>query len=105
MNNDDLKKIGQLLDDRLAATEKRFEARLDERLEETEKNILVEIGRFVSDQLLPQIDEKADKKDIERLEHKLDYYSARIMENGHRLDIIESLPTVAHELKLRKKKD
>lgn len=77
--------------------------RLDKKIDASEKRILGEMGRFVSDEILPQIDKKADKTDIDRVERKLDYFGARTMENTTRLDTIESLPTVAHELKLQKK--
>lgn len=46
-----------------------------------EQRIVGEIGKFLENHLLPIIDQKADKTDIDR---------------------IESLPTIAHELKSKK---
>lgn len=122
MNDADFKKISQIIDEKLGATEKRLETSLNERLEATfdeklagsekrlreeisgsEKRVIKGFVDFVSDQLMPVIDEKADKTDIDRIERKLDYYNARTMENTHRLDVVESLPTVAHELKFKRK--
>lgn len=48
------------------------EQRLSEKTEATEKRIISEVGKFIADVILPQIDDKADKKDVERLEGKLD---------------------------------
>ncbi|MBI3486238.1 hypothetical protein HY025_04865 [Candidatus Daviesbacteria bacterium] len=87
MNDDDLKKIGKLIDDRLDSTEQR---------------ILTEIGTFVEDQILPAIDAKADKSDIDRLERKLDHFAAQVTDHNQRLNDLESLPTIAHELKKKK---
>lgn len=37
-----------------------------------EKRIISEVGEFIDDRILPQLDDKADKKDVQRLEQKLD---------------------------------
>lgn len=75
---------------------------LDEKFAAAEKRVLGEIGKFVEDEILPAIDEKADKADIDRIERKLDNFGARVMEHGQRLDTIEFLPTIAHELRVKK---
>lgn len=54
------------------------------------------------DHLLPIIDQKVDKTDIDRIKRKLDRVLAKDLEQDHRLDRIESLPTIAHELKSKK---
>ncbi len=61
MSDEDLNKIGNLID-----------SKLDSKLEVTERRILAEVGKFVEDQILPAIDQKADKSDIDRLERKID---------------------------------
>lgn len=84
MNDQDLKKIRVVVKEEIGSSEKR---------------VLGEIGRFVEDELLPAIEEKAYKTDqIDRIERKLDYFTARVMEHGYRLDTIESVPTVAQNL-------
>ncbi|MBI2021816.1 hypothetical protein HYS93_02975 [Candidatus Daviesbacteria bacterium] len=87
MNDGDLKRISNLMDDKLTSSEQR---------------ILTEIGKFVEDQLLPAIEAKADKSDIDRLERKIDTISAQEMDQNQRLNTIESLPTIAHQLKKKK---
>lgn len=87
MNDRDLKKIANLLDEKLAASEKRLNE---------------DIGDFIDRSLLPQLEEKADKSDIDRIERKLDKVLAKKVEQDQRLTEIESLPTVAHELKIKK---
>lgn len=115
MNDDDLSKIRVVIKEEVTKTEQGLKGVIRNEIAESEQRILGtvrseivkseervlgEIGKFVSDQLLPAIDEKAD---IDRLERKLDYYGARVSEHEYRLDTIESLPTVAHELKLKRK--
>lgn len=45
---------------------------VDEKIRTSEKRIINEVGTFISDAILPQLDDKADKKDVQRLEQKLD---------------------------------
>ncbi len=100
MNDNDLKKIRVIVKEEVASSEKKLLGEIGK----SEQRVLGELGKFVTDELLPAIDKKADKTDIDRLEGKLDYFSARTMENSHRLDTIESLPTVAHELRKKRAK-
>jgi len=88
MNDEDLIKIGYLLDEKLSASEKRISA---------------EIGDFIESNLLPQLEEKADKSDIDRIERKLDRSLAKDLEQDHRLGKMESLPVIAHQLKSKKR--
>ena len=87
MNEDYLKKITNLLDEKLAASEKRLNE---------------DIGNFIEMNLLPQLGEKADKSDIDRLERKLDKALTKDLEQDQRLTEIESLPAIAHELKSKR---
>ena len=87
MNEDYLKKITNLLDEKLAASEKRLNE---------------DIGNFIEMNLLPQLGEKADKSDIDRLERKLDKALTKDLEQDQRLTKIESLPAIAHELKSKR---
>lgn len=43
-----------------------------EEIVKAEKRIINDVGEFISDSILPQLDDKADKKDVQRLEQKLD---------------------------------
>ncbi len=117
MTDYDLKKIGSLVEEKLSASEKRVltevdekmlasEKRLltevDEKFSASEKRVLTELGRFVEDQLLPAISEKADKSDIDKIVGKLDRVMAKDSEQDYRLSQIEKVPAVAHELKSKK---
>lgn len=82
MTDEDLRKIGKLIS-------------------ESETRVVGEVGKFIEDSILPTLEEKADKSDIDRLERKLDNITAKDLEQDHRLDEIKSLPTIAHELKLK----
>lgn len=83
------------LDKKLQATE----SRLDQKFETTENRIIKEIGDFIHNSVLPQIEEKADKTDIERLERKIDRILDKDMLQDRRLDKIESVPVIAHAIK------
>lgn len=95
----------------LAASEKRLEGKLEAsekrlvgEINKSEKKVLGEVGKFVTDELLPAIDEKADKADIERLERKIDLLGDKNAEFNSRITQIESIPIIAHELKHKKSK-
>ncbi len=109
MTDKDFKKIGSLLDEKLMTSEKRImgelmtsEKRIMGELMTSEKRIMGEIADFIDQNLLPQIAEKADKTDIDRLERKLDKIFDKDFEQDRRLDEIESVSVVAHELKIKK---
>ncbi|MFH0936743.1 MAG: hypothetical protein V1808_00405 [Candidatus Daviesbacteria bacterium] len=75
----------------------------------SEDGIVKEVGKFVNDILLPQLEEKADKNDMEKLGSRLDSIDRKLdrsldkdIEQDQRLSKIESVPAVAHELKLKK---
>lgn len=109
VTNNDLAKIGVLMDqkfkdfgvvvdEKLASSEQR----LKEEISASEKRIMNDMGDFIDHSLLPQIKEKADKSDIDRLERKMDRALDNNMKQNRRLDSIESVPVIAHELKLKK---
>lgn len=124
MNDDDLKKIGKLISDSASASEERLtklvansisvsEVRLTKLISDSEERIIREIGGFINNTIIPQLDEKADKvdlqslaskSDIDRLERKLDRVFAKDAEQDYRLDRLESIPVIASELRLKKKK-
>ncbi len=91
MNDDDLNKIRVVVKEVV-----RDEITL------SEKRILGELGDFMENQLFPMLEEKADKSDIDRIERKLDILSDKVIVQEKALRDIASLPTVAHELKIKK---
>jgi len=96
--------VTTIVKEEVSASEKRLEKRLSEEIGKSEKRVLGEIGKFVEDQLLPLIEEKADKSDIDRLERKIDHITGKVSEHDVRITRIESVPVVAHELKHKKAK-
>lgn len=109
MNDDDLRKVGQLLDEKINASEERLEKKLGEKLDEklalsegrlnaSIKQLSTDIGDFISDNLFPMIEAKADKSDIERLERKIDRVLDTSIDHESRMRAIEEIPVVAHEL-------
>ena len=134
MNDNDIKKLRGVIREEVAsvvkkevsASEQRLNQRLDNRvalvgeslIQKLEKSILSteqrlevkikqlgnDIGDLISKELLPQIAEKADKTDIERLERKIDRAFDKDMDQDRRLDRIESVPIVALELKKPRKR-
>lgn len=126
MTNDDLNQIQNVLrveintalDSKLAGTEKRLRTEIgstEKRLRgemgslkveiaASEKRVITEIVDFVHDQLMPLIDDKADKTDIESAARRTDYLGNKVGEHDVRLENIESIPVVAHQLKVKKAK-
>lgn len=84
MADNNLKQISNLLDEKLAASEKR---------------VIGEVGKFIEDHLFPLIEEKADKSDIDRIERKLDRVIDTGLDHGNRIKTIKQLPSIAHQLK------
>lgn len=128
MNNDDLKKlrtvikeeVTSVVEEKLTASEQRSkkglttleqrlkreitssEQRLREEISASEKRVMADIGEFMEDNLFPMIEEKADKSDIDRIERKLDKVLDRSLDHETRIKVIEQVPAVAHELKLKR---
>lgn len=84
MADDNLTQIGNLLDEKLEASEKR---------------IIGELGKFMEDYLFPMIEEKADKTDIDRIERKLDRAIDTGIDHGNRIKAIEQIPSIALQIK------
>lgn len=57
----------------------------------SEKRVISEIVDFVQDQLMPLIDDKADKKDIDNSITRTDFLSDKVGEHDVRLKNIESI--------------
>lgn len=98
MNSNDLSQISKLLDEKLTATEKRLKSDIDN----TKSGIISEFVTFMQDHLIPLFDEKADRSNIERVERRADLLSDEIGKHNVRLKNIESIPTIAHQLKIKK---
>lgn len=83
MTDQDLKKIRTIVKEEAGSAEQRLRTELasKEDLETTvtsaEQRIVGEIGKFLEDHLLPIIDQKADKTDIDRIERKLNSFAFR----------------------------
>lgn len=111
MTNNDLSQIGKLLDEKLTAIEKRLRTEIAAtkdslRTEIAEKsdevvNVLLE---FMQAHLIPLIAESADKSDVERIERRIDHLADKVSEHDVRLKNIESIPAIAHQLKIKKAK-
>lgn len=89
-----------IVDERVTASEKR----LEQKIKASEEKMISEVAKFISNDILPQLDEKADKSDIERLERKLDRALDMSIDHESRIKNIERIPVIAHELKSRKSK-
>lgn len=90
--------INKRLDEKLAA----FEERLKKHTTESVKQLSADVGDFIGENLLPMIEEKADKSDIDRLERKLDRVIDTSIDYGSRIKDIEQIPAIAHELRAKK---
>ncbi len=87
MTTNDLNQIGELMDKKLIASEKR---------------VIGEIGKFMADNVFPLFEEVAGKSDIERLERRIDHLADQNNILATRVTRIESIPAIAHELKVKK---
>ena len=89
MNDDDLKKIGEIVYQKITKA-----------LEVSEKRIMGEIGDFINKNILPQLDRMEDSTNS--ISRKLDITVAKDVEQDRRLDKIEAVPVIAHEIKRKK---
>lgn len=92
--------VTQIVDERVTASERK----LEQKIKASEEKIISEVAKFISDDILPQIDEKADKTDIERLERKLDRSLDMSIDHESRIKEIEHISVIAHQLKFKKSK-
>jgi len=78
LSKDDLLAIRNLVKDEVRSSENR----LVKKMELSQNEVIKEVGNFIHDTVLPQLEEKADKSDIERIERKLDTYAAETSRNA-----------------------
>lgn len=97
MTKKDLSQIKQLLNENNQI--------FDYKLKASESRVLGEIGKFISDNLLPALDEKADKTDVARLEARFDQLEGKVdrfidksQDHENRIKAIEQVPTIAYVL-------
>lgn len=95
--------VGERFDKKLTDTEKRLKADITSAIADSGDNIIEEIAGFMEVNILPKLEGKADKSDIDKVERRLDFIADKIGEHEVRLKNIESIPVIAHELKLKKK--
>lgn len=93
-------RVTDIVDQRVTASEKR----LEQKIKASGEKIINEVAKFISDDIIPQFDEKADKSDIERLERKIDKSLDMCIDNKSRIKTIEQISVIAHELRSRKSK-
>ncbi|MDP3758290.1 MAG: hypothetical protein Q8Q86_01095 [Candidatus Daviesbacteria bacterium] len=89
----------------IAATEKRFNSRLASTEEHLKSeiatsgdNIIEEIAGFMEVNILPKLEGKVDKSNIERIERRLDHVNDKIGGHDVRIKDIESIPAVVLQL-------
>lgn len=96
--------VTQIVDVKISASENRIVGLIDEKIIASEKRILGGIGKFMAEEILPQIDDKADKTDIDRLERKIDKILDKEIDQERRIEAIEQIPAIAHQLRVKKSK-
>lgn len=101
MNAADLKQIRQVIKEEVTTVVKEEVTKI---VAASEEKIITEVANFISEDVLPQIDEKTDKSDIERIERKVDQVLDKLYDHESRIKDIERIPVIAHELKLKKSK-
>ncbi len=110
MNSDDLKKIRGVIRDEVSSTEKRIkgeikqivsasEKRLLREADKRERRMVTEIGEFIENNVISRLDEKANKTGIDRLEGKIDRLTDDVLDHKRRIEKIEQVPTIAHQIK------
>lgn len=92
------------LREEIAATRNGLRGEIKEEIVASENRVIQGILEFFRDHVMPVIDENAGKTDVERIERKLDRYIDKTIDLESRVDDIELLPIVAHELKVKRKR-
>ncbi len=69
---------------------KSLEATLKAEIQTSARQLSTEIGDFITDNVLPQIEEKADKTDIDRLERKIDIINTNVIRHETDIKLIKS---------------
>lgn len=93
----------EAVDQRFNDQDKKFETILEKRLISQKEEIVEEIAAFMNENLFPYLDKLAHKSDVERIERRLDAMSNQVGDHEVRIEDIERVPVVAHQLKVNKK--
>lgn len=98
----DIHKIANLIESsekrlerKIKDSENRVKEEIKQEIKVSEHNILAEVGSFNETSVFTQIDDKADKNTVLRIDKKTDAINERV-------NNLENLPTIAHELKKKK---
>lgn len=101
----------KIFDEKLTATEKRLrteiaavERRLKSEITDSGDNIIEEIAGFMEVNILPKFEGKADKSGLDRIEGRTDRLADKVSQHDVRFKNIESIPVIAHQLKIKKAK-
>lgn len=99
------------IDEKLIAAEKRLrtemiatEKRLKDKITDSGNNIIEEIAGFMEINIIPKLEGKTNKSDIERVERRTDSLADKVGEHDVRLKKIESIPAITHQLKVKRTK-
>lgn len=92
------RKLEEKFDSKLEGLEGRF----DKKLKTFGEDIITDITNYIDESIIPLINEKADKTDVDRMERKLDRAIDRLYGHEDRISEIESVPVVAHHLSIKK---
>lgn len=74
---------------------KTSEERLNKKIDNVKQEIIQEVGSFVESALLPQLDDKVEKSEVERLDKRIDTVNERVND-------LETLLPIAHEIKRKR---
>lgn len=87
------KRLSKKIETEIAASEKRLQteiANAKQQLKAEIKQVSTDIGDILTEEVLPQIAEKADKNDVARLERKVDNFNSTNLDSKARIRKIES---------------
>ena len=89
VTNDDLKQIGKLLDEKLTSQK---------------EEVIDEMVGLMEEHLFPRFEKMAEKSDIERIEGRLDSLAVTVGTREEKIQDMEAIRAIAHQLKVSKKK-
>ena len=89
VTNDDLKQIGKLLDEKLTSQK---------------EEVIDEMVGLMEEHLFPRFEKMAEKSDIERIERRLDSLAVTVGTREEKIQDMEAIRAIAHQLKVSKKK-
>ncbi|MDO8498358.1 MAG: hypothetical protein Q7S44_01040 [bacterium] len=85
LDDNDLKRIGQLISE----SEGRLRKDLGQEIIDSERRVIKEVGNFVTNNLLPQLNDKAEKHVTDRLDNRLDKMADQVNDYESRLKKLE----------------